>query len=184
MRSLLGASGVLVALLAGLDMLLMRPAAHVFALRSGARPGRVLVALLPSLDVLFVRAATGVLTPRLRLAIPNGMYSYGSVRRPLRVAHASRLEFQTFDSPCFWDGRGDLIHGRPKNAARREWVPLEMRKPIEAAVREPVSGPATLDLRRRRRAASATPSLAAAHSRAPCRHTMFGSSPTSPRRAR
>ena len=69
MRSLLGASGVLVALLAGLDMLLMRPAAHVFALRSGlgSRPGRILVTLLPGLHVLFVRAATGVLSFRLRL---------------------------------------------------------------------------------------------------------------------
>jgi hypothetical protein len=48
---------------------------------------------------------------------------------------ASRLEFQTFDSPCCWDGRSDLIHGRPKNAARREWVPLEIRKPAELAKR-------------------------------------------------
>ena len=72
MRSLLGASGVLVALLAGLDMLLMRPAARVLALGSGARPGRVLVALLPSLHVLFVRAATGVLAFRLRLGSRMG----------------------------------------------------------------------------------------------------------------
>src|SRR5271155_4241681 len=73
-RSLLGTSGVLVALLAGLDMLLMRPAAHVFALRFGvgARSRRVLVALLPSLHVLFVRAARGILPLRLRLGSRMG----------------------------------------------------------------------------------------------------------------
>ena len=60
MRSLLGASGVLVALLPSFHVLFVRAATGVlaFRLRLGSRMGRVLVALLAGLYVLLMRAAS------------------------------------------------------------------------------------------------------------------------------
>jgi hypothetical protein len=127
------------ALLASFDVLLVRAATRVLALRSGMGAGRALMALLAGLRVLvmaaaagmfalvllFLDAATGMLALglglgiRILMALLAGLYVL-LMRAALSSRHITLLVAGMVAA--------NSIHGRPQNAARQEWVPRELAK--------------------------------------------------------